>query len=253
VQTDSPTVSPGLDRPGLDLDPESARPCTCSPVCGWRAAPPAATSSSPPGARSDASGEQLAALPRLPPGRLIIWRKQQAGIMGRVAQVDPDQLAALRRLRAAFGLVEVLEIVEHEPGRDPAPDQAPPPVDEDQASEPEPPNGGRSPGAAAAGTAPGSRTSLSTPHAAGPCGAPGPAARTPDTGTAHTSTAGTAGPGRRRLAAARARGRGRSGSPGTSAAAGQPRPRGTARARSSRKSIAAPLRRPSIRTNVRTG
>jgi hypothetical protein len=55
-----------------------------------------------------------------------------------VAEVDPDQLAALRRLRAAFGFVEVLEVVEHEPGRDPAPDQAPL-VDDDQAAEPESP------------------------------------------------------------------------------------------------------------------
>jgi hypothetical protein len=47
--------------------------------------------------------------------------------------------AALRRLRAAFGFVEVLEVREHEPGRDPAPDQAPLPVDDDQAPEPEPP------------------------------------------------------------------------------------------------------------------
>jgi hypothetical protein len=30
-------------------------------------------------------------------------------------EVDPDQDAALRRLRAAFGFVEVLEIIEHEP------------------------------------------------------------------------------------------------------------------------------------------
>jgi hypothetical protein len=28
--------------------------------------------------------------------------------MGRMAQLDPDQLAALRRLRIAFGFVEVL-------------------------------------------------------------------------------------------------------------------------------------------------
>jgi hypothetical protein len=59
--------------------------------------------------------------------------------MGRVAEVDPDQLAALRRLRAAFGFVEVLEVVEHEPGRDPAPDQALGLVDNDaQAPEPGP-------------------------------------------------------------------------------------------------------------------
>jgi hypothetical protein len=33
--------------------------------------------------------------------------------MGRVPQVDPDQLAALRRLRAAFGPIEVLEVIAH--------------------------------------------------------------------------------------------------------------------------------------------
>jgi hypothetical protein len=60
--------------------------------------------------------------------------------MGRVAQLDPDQLAALRRLRAAFGFVLVLEVLGHEPGRDPAPDHAPRPVDDDQALEPESPD-----------------------------------------------------------------------------------------------------------------
>ena len=34
--------------------------------------------------------------------------------MGAVAEVDPDQEAALRRLRAAFGLVEILRIIDHE-------------------------------------------------------------------------------------------------------------------------------------------
>jgi hypothetical protein len=34
-----------------------------------------------------------------------------------VGQVDPDQDAALRRLRAAFGFVEVLEIIDPEPIR----------------------------------------------------------------------------------------------------------------------------------------
>jgi hypothetical protein len=42
-----------------------------------------------------------------------------------VAHVDPDQEAALRRLRAAFGFVEVLEIVDHHPSEDPAGDQEP--------------------------------------------------------------------------------------------------------------------------------
>ena len=31
-----------------------------------------------------------------------------------MAEVDPDQVAALRRLRAAFGFVEVLEVVDLE-------------------------------------------------------------------------------------------------------------------------------------------
>jgi hypothetical protein len=40
-----------------------------------------------------------------------------------MAEVDPDQDAALRRLRAAFGFVEVLRIIEHEPAKDAAGDQ----------------------------------------------------------------------------------------------------------------------------------
>jgi hypothetical protein len=35
-----------------------------------------------------------------------------------MAEVDPDQEAALRRLRAAFGSVEVLRIVERDEGQD---------------------------------------------------------------------------------------------------------------------------------------
>jgi hypothetical protein len=38
--------------------------------------------------------------------------------MGHVPQVDPDQLAALRRLRAAFGPIEVLEVVDHRGDQD---------------------------------------------------------------------------------------------------------------------------------------
>jgi hypothetical protein len=38
--------------------------------------------------------------------------------MGRVAQVDLDQLAALRRLRAAFGDVEVLAVIDDDTGED---------------------------------------------------------------------------------------------------------------------------------------
>ena len=40
--------------------------------------------------------------------------------MGRVPQVDPDQLAALRRLRAAFGPIEVLEVIDHSVDQDQA-------------------------------------------------------------------------------------------------------------------------------------
>jgi hypothetical protein len=43
-----------------------------------------------------------------------------------VPEVDDDQLAALRRLRAAFGLVEVVEVVSHDPEDDlaTAPDES---------------------------------------------------------------------------------------------------------------------------------
>jgi hypothetical protein len=41
-----------------------------------------------------------------------------------MAEVDPDQEAALRRLRAAFGFVEVLEIIDHKPAHDPVGDQS---------------------------------------------------------------------------------------------------------------------------------
>jgi hypothetical protein len=35
-----------------------------------------------------------------------------------MAEVDPDQEAALRRLRAVFGFVEVLRIVDHDQDQD---------------------------------------------------------------------------------------------------------------------------------------
>jgi hypothetical protein len=37
---------------------------------------------------------------------------------GPMAEVDPDQEAALRRLRAAFGFIEILRIVDHDDGQD---------------------------------------------------------------------------------------------------------------------------------------
>jgi hypothetical protein len=39
-----------------------------------------------------------------------------------VPEVDDDQLAALRRLRAAFGFVEVVEVISHDPAA--APDES---------------------------------------------------------------------------------------------------------------------------------
>jgi hypothetical protein len=40
-----------------------------------------------------------------------------------MAEVDPDQQAALRRLRAAFGFVEVLRIIDHNDRQDQDDDQ----------------------------------------------------------------------------------------------------------------------------------
>ena len=47
-----------------------------------------------------------------------------------MAEVDPDQEAALRRLRAAFGFVEVLRIVDHgqRQDQDDDEDKNPPPA-----------------------------------------------------------------------------------------------------------------------------
>jgi hypothetical protein len=36
-----------------------------------------------------------------------------------VAEVNDDQLAALRRLRAAFGFVEIIEVISHDPAAAP--------------------------------------------------------------------------------------------------------------------------------------
>jgi hypothetical protein len=52
---------------------------------------------------------------------------------GYVPEADDDQLAALRRLRAAFGFVELLEVINHEQAQDeavqgPEGDDQPPPT-----------------------------------------------------------------------------------------------------------------------------
>jgi hypothetical protein len=51
-----------------------------------------------------------------------------------MAHVDPDQDAALRRLRAAFGFVEVLEIIDHQPSENPARDHKPRGDEDDEAA-----------------------------------------------------------------------------------------------------------------------
>jgi hypothetical protein len=47
---------------------------------------------------------------------------RRTGHDGRVPEVDDDQLAALRRLRVAFGFVEVVEVISHDPAT--APDES---------------------------------------------------------------------------------------------------------------------------------
>jgi hypothetical protein len=41
-----------------------------------------------------------------------------------MAEVDPEQEAALRRLRAAFGFVEILRVVDDQDGREQGEDEA---------------------------------------------------------------------------------------------------------------------------------
>jgi hypothetical protein len=50
-------------------------------------------------------------------------------------EVDDDQRAALRRLRAAFGFVEIIEVISHDPDDDPT---APPdePIKEARMADP---------------------------------------------------------------------------------------------------------------------
>ena len=49
-----------------------------------------------------------------------------------MAEIDPDQQAALRRLRSAFGFVEALRIVDHDVGQD----QDDEPIEEDERAPP---------------------------------------------------------------------------------------------------------------------
>jgi hypothetical protein len=50
-----------------------------------------------------------------------------------MAEIDPDQAAALRRLRAAFGFVEILRVVDHNEIQDQDDDQL---TEEDQRGPP---------------------------------------------------------------------------------------------------------------------
>jgi hypothetical protein len=58
--------------------------------------------------------------------------------MGHVPQVDPELDAALRRLRAAFGFVEVLEVIDHPADQDRATTQADSSDQEDGEDQPSP-------------------------------------------------------------------------------------------------------------------
>jgi hypothetical protein len=55
---------------------------------------------------------------------------------GRVPEVDDDQLAALRRLRAALGPIEVVEVVSNDPGDDLAAPQGEPTKETTMAADP---------------------------------------------------------------------------------------------------------------------
>ena len=50
-----------------------------------------------------------------------------------MAELDPDQEEALRRLRAAFGFVEILRIVDHDAGQGPDDDE---PIEQGEESPP---------------------------------------------------------------------------------------------------------------------
>jgi hypothetical protein len=50
-----------------------------------------------------------------------------------MAELDPDQEAALRSLRATFGFIEILRIVDHDDGQDQDDDQ---PIEEPEQAPP---------------------------------------------------------------------------------------------------------------------
>jgi hypothetical protein len=62
-----------------------------------------------------------AAKPRHIKPETFSTKHAEPGHHARVPEVDDDQLAALRRRRAAFGFVEVVEVISHDPGEDLAP------------------------------------------------------------------------------------------------------------------------------------
>src|SRR5829696_2487619 len=70
------------------------------------------------GRRARAPGRPGISAPGRPP------RRATAALAGRpVAEIAPDQAAALRRLRAAFGFVEILRVVDHNEIQDQDDDQ----------------------------------------------------------------------------------------------------------------------------------
>jgi hypothetical protein len=141
-----------------------------------------------------------------------------AAIMGRVAPLDPDQLAPFAVSGPRSGSSSSSRCVSSSPAGTLHPARRRNRSTTIRRPGRSHPSGGRRPGAAAAGTATESQTRPSTLGADGPCGPPGPGPRTPDMSRAHTSNAGRDGQGRRRPAAAQGRGGGRPGSARTSRA-----------------------------------
>jgi hypothetical protein len=56
-----------------------------------------------------------AAKPRHIKPETFSTKQAEPGHHGRVPEVDDDQLAALHRLRAAFGFVQIIEVISHDP------------------------------------------------------------------------------------------------------------------------------------------
>jgi hypothetical protein len=98
----------------------------------WHDADPGRPIAAPLERCAELLGVDLATV-RKPAGQHRALRRAEVGNLprstrhhGRVPEVDDDQLAALRRLRAAFGPIEIIEVISHDPGDDLAAPQGEP-------------------------------------------------------------------------------------------------------------------------------